>query len=208
MKKPLIIYGAGGLGREILSMLRNSEWEVIGFIDDEQQAGSLVSGMKVLGGLSYANDLKENIDMVIGVGDPSSRREITSRITNRRIAYPSLIHPSVIIQSPSVRVGEGSVLCAGSILTTDITIGSHVLVNLKCTIGHDTSIGSYSAVMPDVNIAGNVQIGEAVLLGSGTNILNKVRIGNGATVGMGAVVIRDVADGDTVAGVPAKRIGP
>lgn len=207
-KTKIFIYGAGGLGREILSVLRSMpEWDPAGFIDDSIAAGTIVSGLRVIGGIEGLETLQENINLVLALGDPVSKKKVFDRVSTKKIQFPRIIHPSVIIQSSSeVRIGEGSVVGAGCILTTDIQVGSHVLINLNSTLGHDVIIGNFSSVMPGVNIAGGVTIGSCVLIGSGSNILNGVTIADSCIVGMGTVVIRDVTKGKKVAGVPAREI--
>lgn len=208
MRKPLLIYGAGGLGREAMSLIKalGDQWDLIGFIDDRITKNTVVGGLKVIGGHNALASLENGISVVLAFGDPKLKRTIAEKIAGR-IEFPTLIHPSAIIQNPdSISIGQGAIITAGCILTCNISLGDHVLVNINTTIGHDVNVGRCSSIMPGVNIAGEVEIGEAVLIGSGSNILNRIRIGDEARIGMGSVVIRDVAQGDTVAGVPAKSI--
>ncbi len=202
MKREVVIYGAGGLGREVLSMLTDHPTlKARGFLDDGKLRGTQISGLTVL---SEDEVVYNKLAVVIAIGDPLVKKNITEKLRSRNVEFVSVIHPSVIIQSASVKIGAGSIIGAGAILTTDITIGENVLVNLGVTVGHDVSIGKYTSIMPGVNIAGEVFIGDSVLIGAGVNVINRVRIGNESRVGMGAVVLRDVESGTTVVGVPAK----
>lgn len=202
MIKPLFIFGAGGLGREILSLVRAlEEWEVKGFFDDSKPKNSLVKGIPVLGGI---HDTDAEMNIIFAIGDPQMKRKLIREI-KRPLSSPVLIHPSAIIQEhTTVSLGAGTVVCAGTILTCDIRVGDHVLLNLNCTVGHDTQIGRFTSVMPGTNIAGEVTIGAGVLLGSDCNIRNGVTIGDDARIGMGTVVLNDVNMGETVVGVPGR----
>lgn len=208
MKKKLLIYGAGGLGREILSWLRKTdEWEIVGFVDDGLPAGASVDEVIVAGGVTSLNRYDIAVAIVIAIGDPKVKATIRHTITNPMVDFPTIIHPSVIIlDTVKVKIGQGSIICAGTVLTTQIDIGEHVLINLNCTVGHDVVIGDFASVMPGVNIAGNVIIGEQALIGSGANLKNQVRVGDRGKIGMGATVINDVGNDTTVVGVPAKPI--
>ena len=208
MKEPILIYGAGGLGKEVLSLVRAlDQFEPVGFIDDGVRKGTVVKGLKVLGGVDFLNSYSPPVNMVLAVGDPSAKGMLVKMIDPSRVYFPVLIHPSVIVQEGgAVSIAGGSIIAAGCILTTDISIGAHVLINLNTTVGHDTSIGDFSSIMPGTNVAGGVKIETGVLVGSGTNIINGIRVGAFSRIGMGSVVIHDVAQDTTVAGVRARLL--
>jgi acetyltransferase-like isoleucine patch superfamily enzyme len=106
----------------------------------------------------------------------------------------------------SVEIGRGCIICAGSILTTDIILHDFITLNLMCTVGHDTEIEEYSSFMPSVNISGEVNVGKGVYVGTGAKIINQVDIGEGTIVGAGAVVAKSLPANCTAVGVPAKPI--
>ena len=208
MNYPVIIYGAGGLGREILSMIQSLPGcEVLGFADDLVTTGSEIKGLKILGGIKYLNALASDTNVILAFGDPSIKALKVNEIKNKRIHFPVLVHATAVLQDrASIVMGKGTIVCAGAVLTTDITIGSHVLVNLNSTIGHDSRIGDCTSLMPGVNIAGGVSIGNEVLVGAGSSLINGITVGDKSKIGMGSVVIRDVGRDVMVAGVPAKPI--
>jgi len=209
MKKPLLIYGAGGLGREILSLVRTSEvWEPVGFLDDAVPANQVIKGVPDLGGIEALLSFDGPRNIVVAVGQPPIKQEIVRVLKSHNVHYPALVHPAAILQDPeSVMLGEGVIIGAGCILTTDIYVGNHVLINLNSTIGHDVRIGDCTSIMCGVNVAGEVTIGDAVMVGSGASILNRVTVGSRSRIGMGAAVVKDVTADVTVVGVPAKRTG-
>jgi sugar O-acyltransferase (sialic acid O-acetyltransferase NeuD family) len=207
MKLPILIYGAGGLGRELLSMLKSMTlWEPCGFIDDLVTKGSQVKGIEVLGGIEILPKMPRPVHLVLAIGDPITKQKLYQELSAEKgINYPTLIHPRAILQeTDSIRLGSGTIVTAGCVLTNDIKTGDHVLINLNCTIGHDTRIGGFTSLMPGVNLAGNVSVGESVLIGSGANVLNGVTLGSCSTVGAGAVVTKDVPSDVIVVGIPAK----
>lgn len=103
-------------------------------------------------------------------------------------------------------IGEGSIICAGTILTVDISIGNHVIINLDCTLGHDDIIHDFVTIYPSVNISGNIVVGECVELGTGMQIIQGKNIGKESIIGAGAVVVRYIPDRCTAVGSPAKPI--
>lgn len=211
MTKDLVIYGAGGLGRETFLMVKQineakEQWNILGFFDDGKPKGSPVDGLTVLGGLSELNSIGTSLALVIAIANPQARRKLVREISNPNISFPVMIHPSAQVSHDQNNFRQGTVITAGVILTTNITLGEFVIINLATTIGHDVAIGSFTSVMPGCRISGNVRIGEEVLLGTGAVILQNLNIGKSSKVGAGAVVIKEVGAGHTVVGVPAKPV--
>lgn len=208
--RPLVIVGAGGHGREILDIVRAAQQErrthdFVGFLDDGLPTGD-TSGphrLPVLGGTELLATL--DVEYLIGVGLPAQRRRVdrAAFAWGRRAA--SAIHPEVSLGS-RLFLGPGLVMAAGARMTTNITTGRHVHLNLNATVSHDCVVGDYVTITPGVNVSGNVRIGDGVWLGTGATVNQGLEIGNDTIVGAGAGVIRDLPPGVTAVGIPARPL--
>ena len=206
--KPIIIIGAGGLGREVKCLIDDinnikPQWEFIGFVDDNNKLNNTIEGFEIIGTRKKIVDLDLKPYLVCAIGDPRTRKKIISELYDYNFA--TLIHPSVI-KSEYVSIGEGSIICAGTILTTNIEIGKHSILNLGCRIGHDSKLGDYSSLMFGVNIAGEVEIGEGCYFGLNASVINRTNVGAWSIIGAGASVIRDIPSRVVAVGVPAVPI--
>lgn len=209
--KNIAIFGAGGFGREVKMLIDHinavsSQWNFIGYFDDDFSNAVLIDETYRLGGMDALNAIHEKLYLVLAIGNPLVKRKILHKIHNRHIHYPVLIHPNVVMGNSDVTIGDGCIICAGTILTVDIKIGKHVILNLACTVGHDTIIHDFCSFMPSVNISGEVLIEEAVYVGTGAKIINQLEIGAETVVGAGAVVSKSLPPKCTAVGVPAKPI--
>lgn len=210
--KDIAIFAVGGFGREVLTLIEDINrssltWRIVGFFDDGNERGEIVNGYPVLGKTEELNQWGSDLSVVVSIGNPIVKRRVVERIINPRVSYPTLIHPNVVIGAPNyVKMGQGCVICAGNIITTNIEIGDFVILNLGCTVGHDTFIGNYSSFMPSCNISGEVLIEEGVYCGTGVKIINQTSIGEYAIVGAGAVVTKPIPGHCTVVGMPARPI--
>lgn len=210
--KKIAVFGAGGFGREVRELIsqineHSPEWDFIGFFDDAKQQIGDCCGGNLLGGLAELNEWSEEISVVLALGMPEIKKKVFEKIVNKKIQFPTLIHPSVIMgDRRHIIVGEGSIICAANIITTNINVGKLVILNLACTVGHDAVIGDFSSLMPGCNISGEVVIGESVFMGTGSKIINRVKVGCGCVIGAGAVVISNIPDQVLAVGVPAKVV--
>lgn len=209
--KKIAIFGAGGFGREVKWLIDeinglNPIWDFIGYFDDDFSQVKNIPQSLCLGGSKELNEWKTDIALIFAIGNPAVKRKIVQKINNPAVSYPKLVHPNVCMGKTNVEIGEGAIICAGTIITIDINIGKHVILNLGCTVGHDTVIGDFSSFMPSVNISGEVNIGEAVYVGTGVKIINQLEIGTESVVGAGAVVTKSLPPHCTAVGAPAKPI--
>lgn len=210
--RDIAIIGAGGFGLEVAQLIGQINgvaplWRLIGFFDDGKAPGTLVDDLPVIGDVASINRWGAPLAVALAVGTPGPRAAVVDRISNTSIDYPVLIHPTAIAEAPRhVRIGEGAIICAGTILTTRVVIGRHVVLNLHCTVGHESVIGDFCAFMPGCHISGEVTIGRASYWGTGAKIINRKTVGDCTTIGAGAVVIDDIPDHATAVGVPARVV--
>lgn len=205
------IYGAGGFAREVawlLSSVDASEaYEFIGFVEDGAVGGRQLNGKPVFSWERFSDTHRDSV-VAIGVGSPQLREQLATKCSMFGFAFPTLIHDSVAM-SDLVEIGTGSIVCCGTILTVNIDIGSHVHINLDCTIGHDVRIGDFATLSPGVHVSGNVHIGRSAFIGTGATIVNGTAsapliIGDGTVIAAGACVTKSTEAHCLYAGVPAE----
>lgn len=200
--KRIGIVGAGGFAREVLWLLDDLGLgdRIDGFYEsDATWHARDVAGLPVRALSDFRAGVQE---AVIAIGSPAVREALAAKLPNGT-SFPTLIHPTVAC-SRRVEIGEGSVICAGSILTCDIVIGRHVHLNLMTTVGHDCELADFVTTAPAVNISGNCRIGRSVYIGTNACLREGLSIAPGAVIGMGAVVLRNVDTAGVYVGNPAR----
>lgn len=208
--KKIAIYGAGGFGREVHSIIedinkKKNTFIFIGYFDDGVDKGTIINNFSVLGNIDDLNEWDEPIDLIIAVAIPKIKKNIAESIHNPYVGFPVLIHPSAIMgESRFNFIRGGTIICAGTIITVNVEIGCHVILNLGCTVGHDTKIGDYSSFMPSVNISGEVLIENCVYVGTGAKIINRLTVGEFCDIGAGAVITKSIPPNYLAVGMPAR----
>jgi sugar O-acyltransferase (sialic acid O-acetyltransferase NeuD family) len=206
--RDVVIYGAGGLGREVLALLRAQgpgRWNFLGFIDDGKPPGTPISGLTVLGGLSWLTP-RAPVAVVMGMADPAAKAALYRELSrNPKITFPTLVHPLAHVD-PSARLAEGAVVSTYCSVSVNAALGLCSFFNVGAQIGHDSVLGDFGSVMPHVDISGGVTIGPRCLVGAGAKILQGLEVGPDATVGIGSVVLNSVPGGCTVMGYPARVV--
>lgn len=207
-KKSLIIVGGGGFAREVIWLARESsdEWQIKGILDDDDSIqGQNLCDVPVIG---KVDDWKNYSDtsFIIAIGTPRIRKTVVQRMESKGdVKYAKLIHPSVQL-SKYVDIGDGSIVTAGCILTTQIQLGRHSIVNLAATIGHDVTFKDYCTIAPQVAISGNVSFGDGVEIGTKAIIIQGITIGTGSFVGAGSIVTKDIINNVLAVGLPARQV--
>src|SRR6185369_9106388 len=142
---------------------------------------------------------------VIALGDNTLRKKFADHARSLGMRLPVLIHPHAYV-SPTAKIGDGTVVMAGAIVSTHVTMGEMCIVNTRASIDHDCLLGDYVHIAPGVTLAGNVTVGNGTLMGVGSCVMPGLCIGDDAIVGAGGVVIRDIPSNTTVVGCPAREI--
>jgi sugar O-acyltransferase (sialic acid O-acetyltransferase NeuD family) len=208
------IIGAGGFGREIMPLARELVHHVhvhddasVVFVDDRPPSDQ-INGHRVLTMEQFLSMPAETRHFNIAVGDSVVREKIANRI-DPKLAKPFSVQALNHVQYDDNDIGEGAVLCAFSIITSNAKIGRFFHANIYSYVAHDCVIGDFVTFAPHVHCNGNVVIEDHAYIGTSAVIKQgtperPIVIGRGAVVGMGAVVTKSVAAGATVIGNPAR----
>lgn len=208
--KDLIIVGASGFGRELLSVIESINaveptWNVLGFIDDNLSAlDGFDIEYKVLGTIRDWKPIGDEL-YALAIASPKVKEKIVPQLKEKGAKFATIISATATVCERSV-LGEGVVIFGDTGISVDVTIGNYVFFNSLGGIGHDTVIGDYCTFGPKVCISGHTKIGKCVNVGALASTYPGITVGDYATIGMNSAAIRRVKPGTTVMGVPAKAI--
>lgn len=206
----VIIFGAGGFGKEVLWALSESnknlkKYHILGFLDDDKKKhGEIICGEKILGGMEwFVKNNAENVRIVVAIGSGKIRKYVVSRLERNGAKFMTVIHPSTTI-SDSAEIGDGTVIQAGTIITVNVKIGKHCRIDTNCTIAHDSELADFVDLSPGVHINGTNKIQTGTFVGSATTTKENISIGKWSVIGAGTVLLTDVPDSSLYVGIPGK----
>ncbi|MEA5669841.1 acetyltransferase [Pseudomonas sp. MH2] len=203
--KQLAILGASGHGKVLAEIAELCGWQP-SFFDDAWPTRQVNGHWPVVGTTATLLEKLSDFDgVIVGIGNNSVRLAKSRLLSESGVALVSLVHPQAVL-SPRARLGSGSVVMAGVVVNVDAVIGEGAILNTGCSVDHDCKVGSFVHLSPGARLAGGVTIGESSWIGIGASVRQLIRIGAGATIGAGAAVVKDVAEGTTVVGVPARAL--
>ena len=208
--KPVIIIGAGGHAKVLISTLKALERKIIGILSaDMLSAGQTVNGIIILGNddkvKDYATDAVELVNGIGSIAEPVKRTEIFLKFKTEGYNFARVIHPAAAIID-GLEIGEGVQIMAGAIVQTGCDISPNVIINTGAIVEHDCKIGAHVHIASGAVISGGVKIGAMSHIGTGATIVQGVKVGDNVVVGAGAVVTRNIPNGKKVVGNPAKEI--
>lgn len=195
----MLLYGAGGHARVLISILNALNLSPLAVFDDDP-AKQLVHGIPVVG--PYNPNFQPEVPLLLAVGDNAARCQLAKVIVH---PFGIIIHPSAVVDS-SVTLGAGTVVVHRAVVQANAHLGQHVIVNTGASVDHDCVLGQFVQVAPGAVLCGNVTVGEGTLIAAGAVVVPGTYIGRWVIVGAGAVVTRNVPDGAVVWGNPSRVI--
>jgi sugar O-acyltransferase (sialic acid O-acetyltransferase NeuD family) len=186
---------------------RDGRYDVAAVLDDMPRND--LAGMWPVGGCATLPDLlARGIQRgVVAIGDNADRERVALAAAAAGLGFIVAIDPSAVIASNAV-IGPGTVIMPTAVVQVGSRLGGHAIVNTGASVDHDCEVGDFAHLSPGVRISGECCIGAGSHLGIGASVTQCLTIGADAVVGAGAAVVDDVVAGSTVAGVPARAIGP
>lgn len=209
--KKLFIIGSGGFSKQVIEIVEklnetNKTYELVGLIDDDESRSEMkVLGYKIIGTTDKLKEISKvkPVYGVIAIADGLIRRKIVEKL--KSINWINLVHPKAII-SNHIKLGEGNIICAGTVINPDSIINNHCHININTTFGHDVTLQDYVTIMPGSNISGSVKLKSNSMIGTGAVIIQGLDIEKDVVIGAGSTVIRDTEQGHLYIGTPAIKV--
>lgn len=197
--KKIGIIGYGGVAREIICRLKKNSYDI--FINEKFITNDIKNIVKPF----------ENLDVnkykiLICIADSKIRNSIVNLLPSNTEYFTYIDKDAKLLDKKTIVIGKGSIICYGSVLSTNINIGEFSHVNVHTTIGHDTKINDYLTAGPGVRISGEMNIGKNVFLATGCVLRNKINICDNVVIGMNSFVNKNITESGVYVGSPVIKI--
>lgn len=173
MMKKILLYGAGDFGLLVMNLLKITGHTFAGFVSD------IKKGNDIIGDFNYVQnnyDINEyELAITIGYGDLKNRFTIYEKVLNTGYKLPNIIHPDSRID-PSVKLGNGNIIMAGTDIDFNSTISDLVVLWPGTVISHDSKINTNIFISPNSTVCGYAEIGSNTFIGAGSIIVDRAVI--------------------------------
>lgn len=209
----VVLIGGGGHALVVAAAARDLGVRVAGFVDDNAQAP--LATLACAAWLGAISSLGERVrsgavrgdQLIMAIGSLAARRRVLQALQREGVTpVRSVCHTSAVVD-PSARLAGGVFVGPRAVVQAHAVVGAQGIINSGAIVEHECVLGENVHIAPGAILAGNVRVGVDSLVGVGARVLPGVAIGTGSVVGAGSVVTRDVGDGVTVVGAPARVVG-
>lgn len=203
----VVIVGAGSVGK-FLAYNANQfteMYEFIGFLDDDSnKQNQIIAGLPVLGTTEKLPQLvQQSTAIAWGIAFPKIKAQLVEKYKHLEAVFPSFIAKAAWI-SNEVKIGKGCIIYPGCSINYETQIGDFVVMNMNCAIGHNATIHDFCSLAPGVNLGGYTTLGDQTDMGIGAATKQFITIGSNCTIGGQAIVTKNIENGNSIKGVPAK----
>ncbi len=205
-----IVYGTGSsyLG-EAVEILGRAGIEIEAYIDNLPGGSGVFPGSASVApvvGVAEIDPQWLKLPVLFPLITPGYRKQLESEARDLGFShFPAFVDPKATVAA-SASHGDGFFVNAGAVIGANCKSGRFGLVNRNASIGHDVTAEDFTTIGPGVHIGGSCHLKPGAFIGIGATLLPGISVGRNAIIGAGAVVTKDVAEGHTVAGNPAKMI--
>ncbi len=209
--QPVIIVGAGGLGKATLDVFQSNQVVVYCFLDDNEALhGTEINDVSVLGATedpTYLAMFGQKCNAFVAINDRAVRQGYFKLLKEQHKTMPAnALHQQA-------RVSETAHLSYGIFANAGVVVGSYARVEQGCllhanaVVDYEAKLGKFVHLGAGSVVHAGAEIEDNVFIGAGVIIAGPLKIGKGARVGAGSVVIEPVKAGTTVFGNPAQPVG-
>lgn len=204
----LAIIGTRDLAYQITHFVTtDNKYDVVGYIDNIEQKGSIINNRPVLGNVAEAEELYHagKFDCVlIGIGYTrfDLRQSIYEELKGK-VPFGKFIHSTCYVD-PTAKIGEGCVFYPNCIIDLNADIRENVFFNWGSGVGHDAIMHPHSFIAANVLIAGGSEVGMRCMIGNGVTFIDHIHVCDDVTIGGGATVVKDITESGIYIGMPAK----
>ena len=211
MPKNLYIIGARGFGREVACLAEyiiaagQADFRIAGFLDDDSHALDRFPGYPPIIASAESFNPSAGDVFVCALGVVAPRKKYTEIIEQKGGHFITLIHPSASIRK-NTTIGIGCIVDSQAIISCDVEVEDHVVIQPNCVIGHDSRIRKWTILSSYVFMGGHAEAGLMAQLYTRCSIMPGVKVGQESIVGAGSLVRKSIPNGELVFGSPAKLV--
>lgn len=207
MTNPVLILGAGKLGRLALDIFSGNNVLVYGFLDENKELHNTeISEVLVLGDIqdeNYLGIIGNKTEAFVAIEHRAAKEKTVKQILEQKKTMPvNAVHLKAVV-SEDAELGHGILIAGGAVINPGARVGNHSVIHSGAVVDTGAVIGEYAEIGAGAVVNSEAEIGKGAFIGSGAVIVSGIKIGKNARIGAGSVVIEEVKEGKTVFGNPA-----